>query len=479
MKKLLKIISGISSLINGSKSTEELIQMQTQDFKLCLQTIIDELTIPKEKIKQIQNERLKALLRHAKSNSTWYKKTLAKIDVENFNLERLPEIPPINKKTLMDNWDLFVTNPKLSLELVEKHLEKMSQDENTLYLLNRYHVLATSKTTGRHGVFVYDWNEWNRGYARFVRYRLYRQDMKKIFAGSSKKIKIVQIIVCNPIYAVYAIAKSFKLDEIERYFLPVTLPINEIVVGLNSIQPDVLQGTPSTIYKICQEARAKRLHIEPKIIDVSGEVLYKPMRNFIKTIWPNINLFNTYGSCEGISAVNCRANTEQMHLNEDACIVEPLDQNYNPVPKGTQASKLYLTNLGYFTLPLIRYEMSDKIRFLDKDCDCGINYQLIDEPQGRLEYDFVYPDNIFAHHLLFVTPLLFEKNIIDYQVIQTKNGADLKILTCGFVDKDKLKANISMKLANLGLANPDVRVFEVAKFDFLPSGKLRRFIKME
>jgi phenylacetate-coenzyme A ligase PaaK-like adenylate-forming protein len=211
---------------------------------------------------------------------------------------------------------------------------------------------------------------------------------------------------------------------------------------------------------------------------VTGESLYKPIRKLIKKIWPYVNIFNIFGASEGIFGLNCHANSEELHLNDDWCIVEPVDHLNNPIGKGTKASKLYLTNLSNFTLPLIRYESSDQLLILDKTCECGVPLQLIAEPQGRPEFDFIYSGNIFVHHLLFVTSLLLEKNIQEYQVIQTPNGADIKILSIGFVDKAQLQKNICAKLSELGLSEPMVNFIEVTKFDYPASGKLKRFVKI-
>lgn len=459
-------------------NTSELTTAQTKDMQKNLPEISEALYWSKQKLQQMRNERLKKLLIHAKSYSPWYQKSLAHIDLDNFTEQKLNELPVMNKKILMDNWDEIVTNRKLTLEIAEKHLEKMTHDEDTLYLLNRYHVLATSGSSGKRGVFIYDWDEWNKHYSFFIRYPYYNQARTDVLTAQTTITKIVQVVVCNTVFALYSLAKTYKFNNIEMFYLPVTLPMHQIVEGLNHIQADILKGTPSTIYKLCQEANEGRLKIQPTTINVTGEPLYKPIRALIQKIWPNAKVFNIYGASEGIIGMNCRANSEQMHLNEDACIVEPLDEWNNPINKGVKSSKLYLTNLYNYTLPLIRYEMSDQLVFLDKTCDCGIQHQLIDEPQGRPEFDFTYSGNIFVHHLLFVTSLLLEKNIQEYQVIQTHNGADIRVLLIGHIDKDKLKNNISNKLNKLGLSEPKINIIEVIKFDYPSSGKLKRFVKI-
>lgn len=74
-------------------------------------------------------------------------KTLAKINVENFTKDRLEELPIINKTILMENWDAIVTDPKLSLALIEKHMSK-NDKLDTLYLGSKYQVVATGGSSG-------------------------------------------------------------------------------------------------------------------------------------------------------------------------------------------------------------------------------------------------------------------------------------------------------------------------------------------
>jgi len=455
--------------------SEQLAVRQTGDMLKERRNQFNALYWSHEVLQDMRNQRLKALLTYAKTNSPWYKKRLAKVDIESFTEQHLDEIPAMDKMTLMENWDDIVTDRKLSLSLVEQHIEKMSQDGDTLYLLDRYHVLATSGSSGKRGVFVYDWDEWNEYYLYYRRHRLYNHDRSALLFSPTKKLKIAMVVVSNTVYAMYSMAKTFKIDNVETFHFPITLPLSQIVEGLNQVQADVLQGTPTTIQRLCREAEKGLLTINPTVISMGGEALYKPIRDQIKKTWPDVNVFNTLGSSEGLTGVNCRANSHEMHLNVDACIIQSAS---GAGGTGNPSSLFYLTNLYNYTLPLIRYEFTDQLLFLDKACECGVSHQLISEPQGRPEYDFTY-GNVFVHHLTFVTPLLHEKNIQEYQIIQTEHGADIKLLTIGFLDKNRLKNSICTKLQALGLVNPCINLIEVTQFDYPPSGKLRRFIKIQ
>lgn len=461
--------------------TDELIAQHTKDMLQKIPESCAALTWSKDQLKAVRNLRLRKLLRYAKTHSPWYLKQLAHLNLEEFTEEQLSEIPPLDKATLMAHWDEIVTDRRLSLALVEQHIEKMKDDGDTLYLLDCYHALATSGSSGKRGIYVYNWDEWITFYLFNLRYDL-RRPIHQITPTDPKKKWISAIIViANTVYALYSVAKTFHLDGVEQVHIPITLPTEIIVAELNKIQPNALVGTPSTISRLCHEPYLKQLAIQPQVIVLCGEPLFGPIRQLIQAAWPNARINNSYGSSEGLFAMNCHANvnTHEMHINDDGCIVQPVDIAGKSVALGMIPHKVYITNLYLYTLPLIRYEFSDQLQLLDKTCECGVQHQLIAEPPGRPEFDFFYPGGVFVHHLTFVTPLLLEHNIQEYQVIQTEKGATIKIIASGYIDKTRLGTAICNSLKALGLQDPEVTFSEVTAFEYIPNGKLRRFITWE
>ena len=322
-----------------------------------------------------------------------YKKTLAKIDLENFTKDRLSELPTINKTILMENWDAIVTNRELSLALVEKHVREKSEKLDTLYLFSHYHALSTGGSSGKRGIFIYDWDEWIMFRTSFICYPLYNhertQDLSAILSENSIT---VHLSVKNTATAAYAFAKTFCQHDENIHFLPMaTMPLNIVISRLNQILPDILITPPSYIHKICQLVQKGEIKIEPTLIVLGAEPLFELTQALIKETWPRANIFNLYGCCEGLTGLPCRANADEMHLRDDLCIAEPVDEQNRSTEEGIMATKMYLTNLYNYTLPLIRYENPDDVLFLNKTCDCGSQHQLIRAPRGRPGCDFNYP----------------------------------------------------------------------------------------
>ena len=458
---------------------EALARQQTADLIAQASQFIDNIYLPKEAIDQLRLIRLKKILAHAKRYSPWYKKSLAHIDIDTFTLDNIQELPILTKQIVMDNWDDIVTDRDLKLVDLHRHISRMQIDNHWLYLHKKYHVLSTGGSSGIRGIFIYDWNEWIEFYLYAIRLAIYKAT--KSPAPISKDItRIAQVGVTHSVYASRSFSKTFanNNDYLSRIDLSTAQPMSEIVHRLNTFQPHVLLGYPSVIHKLCLECQNNKLKITPHLISVFAEPLYKPVRKLIHTVWPDAKIRNIYACSEGLCGINCEDNTEYMHLNDDGCIIEPINAQYEAVPKGMLSDKLLLTNLYNYTFPIIRYEIHDQLIFSEEPCACGINHQLILEPQGRLEYDFSYSNGVYVHHLTFTTPLLHEGNIKEYQIQQTLNGADVRLLTIGKVDKLKLKSIYQDALSALGLKEPQINIIEVDAFEYPDSGKLRRFLKL-
>lgn len=457
-------------------STEYLRIKQTQEMLQKYPLAVEALTWSKDQLNAVRNLRLRKLLKHAKEHSPWYQKQLAHINIDNFTVDHLVEIPCLDKATLMSNWDEIVTDKRLSLALVEQHIEKMKQDGEILYLLDNYHALATSGSSGKRAIYVYNWEEWIDIFLYATRYSSLPHPYQSVLSTPNQKLKHAIVIMKNTVFSAYSFARTFQSTAIEQIHVPVTLPTEEIINQLNKIQPNNVLGTPSTIASLCREPHIRKLKIQPQLIELVGEPLFQPIKKLIQATWPNAWINNRYGASEGIFGRLCHFN--KMHLNDDGCIAEPVDIKGNRVGAGVAANKLFLTNLYLYTLPLIRYEFSDQLLFLDETCQCGINHQIILEPPGRPEYDFTYPGSVFVHHLTFVTPLLLEKNIHEYQVIQNENGATIKIKSGGYVDTNSLGKTICNSLSELGLNDPKINFLETSEFEHTATGKLLRFIRL-
>jgi phenylacetate-coenzyme A ligase PaaK-like adenylate-forming protein len=372
---------------------------------------------------------------------------------------------------LMAHWDEIVTDPRLRLDLVEKHLAGLTGDA---YLLGEFHAVASGGSSGQRGVFVYGWDAWATAHAGFLR-PLVRETMTAPdMAGAPGRAAV--IAAQHPAHMSAALAETFAGSAAEVRSFPVTLPVAEIVAGLNQWQPAMLLGYPTALALLAAEARAGRLRIVPRRVIASSEPLLPETRQALEQAF-GAPVANMYGTSEaGPMAVGCWRGTG-MHLCDDLVIVEPADQDGRPVPPGTASARVYVTAPANPVLPLIRFELTDQVTVTGTACPCGSAHTLIADVQGRLEDAFRYPGGATIHPHVFGSALRRDAGIVTYQVRQTPAGAE--VLAVGAPgDPAGLESALVSELRRHGLADPAVTVRTVDEPGRLASGKTRRFIPL-
>jgi len=447
---------------------EELRQKHVADIYSQAPEYADRLSWSADRLQKEREDRLRTLINVAKERSPWYQQRLAAINPRDFTEADLKSIPPMTKDDLMENWDDIVTDGRLNLDLVNSHLGTLSTDQ---YLFDHYHAVASGGSTGLRGVFVYDWDSWTI-YCLLMGRWGFRSGTDNSGAVATPPTN-AHIGANKATHVSSAVVQTFSDPQLPMHRFPITLPIEKIVEELNELQPTSLSGYPSALYLLTHEARDGRLRISPRGVGTYAEPLLPEIRKALEETW-GTSIGNMWACSEGGVAVSCGHGG--MHTSDDVIIIEPVDVDGNPVPPGIRSAKIYLTNLYNHALPLIRYEITDEVTFLEEPCPCGSVYSRIDDVQGRLDETLTYDSEIRVHPHMFRSALGGERNIIEYQVQQTQRGAAISIRCVGDVDVSSLRLEIEKGLRELGLEEPDVSVAQVDHFERLSTGKLKRFI---
>ena len=415
---------------------------------------------------------LRELVRAAIARSPWHRERLAAVDLDRLDELSLRELPPMTKADLMANFDRLVTDDRLSLELVNNHLETVTTGS---YLLDDYTAVTSGGSTGERGVFVYDWDGWAAFWLSAFRYQLLakRSDPKLAW----RPVVMAWVAAAHFTHATAALSRTFASPEFVSVRFPVTLTTENMVAGLNVTQPDFLVAYPSALHVLSVEARAGRLRIAPHQVLSCSEPLLPEIRAAAEAAW-GVRVGNIWGMSEGgCAGIPCEQ--ARTHLSEDLVIVEPVDEQGRPVAPGERAAKIYLTNLFNRVLPLIRYEITDEVTILTEPCPCGSAHRCLADIQGRLDDVFVY-DGRRVHPHVFRSALGRRAGVVEYQVRQTPRGARIAVRCSAPVDLDGLRGEIALALATLGVSRP---VVEITAVDRLPRdagpAKLRRFVPVE
>jgi phenylacetate-coenzyme A ligase PaaK-like adenylate-forming protein len=433
--------------------------------------LVERLSWPADRLAAHRADRLGEAVRDAVDRSPWHRERLADVDPAQLDETSLRELPPMTKGDLMENFDRIVGDERLSLELVNAHLQTVTTGS---YLLDAYTAVTSGGSTGERGVFVYDWVGWATFWVSVFRYLL--RDRWSGPEPESRPIVLGWVAAAHFTHATAALGRTFDSPDFVNVRFPVTLATEQMVAGLNAAQPDVLIAYPSALHVLSFEAAAGRLRIAPRQILSCSEPLLPEIRAAAEAAW-GVRVGNVWGTSEG-GGVGIPCDHARSHLSEDLLIVEPVDEDGRPVAPGEPAAKVYLTNLFNRALPLIRYEITDEVTLLPDPCPCGSAHRCVADIQGRLDDTFVY-DGRRVHPHVFRSALGRHPGVVEYQVVQTADGARIAVRCGAPVGLERVGDEVADALAQLGLPRPVVEVRAVERLERDPGpAKLRRFVPL-
>ncbi len=253
--------------------------------------------------------------------------------------------------------------------------------------------------------------------------------------------------------------------------LDAAFPISQLVARLNALQPDVLVAYASMIRALAGEQLDGRLRIAPRAVNSSSEVLTAQAREMATRAW-RISPFNVYAATEtGGIAAEC-AQHRGMHLFEDLVVTEVVDDAYRPVPPGQPGDRLLVTVLSSRTIPLIRYEMTDRVTLATEPCPDGLPLRLLTAIEGRTDDFLVLP--AATGGTVRVHPVVFhrELDLLDaagWQVRQAESAITVLVAAPGDgFDQTATEQALRAALATAG-AQPTIRV-SISVVDTIPAG---------
>jgi len=367
-----------------------------------------------------QRERLNELVRFARANSRFYAEKYRGLpdDVTDVRL-----LPPVTKVELMEHFDDVVTDASVRKADVLQYISDLGNIGKPY--LGKYMVWTTSGTTGTPGIFLEDKN-WDavitavnvlRMGGEWYNMEVIRGMMKaggnsaSVFAGNGHFLGVTML----------ERQRASNRSRGKRIrLIPVTLPLHEIVKQLNDLQPAMFSGYASALGLLAQEQLEGRLNIHPSIVISSAEPLSDENRELIQKAF-GVPPRNNYGCSEG-GVMGYECNHGKMHINADWIIFEPVDANHNPVPAGQLSNRTLITNLANRVMPIIRYELGDRVTLLPQKCDCGITLPLI-KVEGRTDEILRFESS--SEGLIPVLPLALwsvikeTPGVLRFQAIQT------------------------------------------------------------
>ena len=301
---------------------------------------------------------LAELRAHAAERSPFYRRHHA--GLEGAPLE---ELPPVTKADVVERFDELVTDPEARSADLARHVA--TAPAGTPFL-GRYRVGVTSGSTGRPAALLYDRHEWVGLLANAAR----AQELGRRPGGPPSR-RSAKVGSSSGWHLSAQVGASLADPRRPTLRLPATTPVTELVERLADWQPEVLTAYPSVLGLLAGERAA----IAPHRVLAGGELLTEERRRRVRDAW-GVEVVDQYVLGEaGFVAVQCQGG-EGLHVLTDHVVVEVVDDT--GAATDDWGTRVLLTVLGSRTVPLVRYEVADRARWVPGACPCG-------RPSPRLE----------------------------------------------------------------------------------------------
>lgn len=425
--------------------------------------------LDRKEITKLQQKRLRKLVKYAKQNSKFFAKLYNNIDLNSFNLH---DLPILNKRTMMENFDEYVTDRNITMKKINEYTKNI--DNVGRMLNNKYLIFKTSGSTGYPATILYDKQNIDvasavAAFRTFAR----KEDFSKFMKNGKKT---AGVFANYGFYLACGMSRYLSLKmpgKNNKITIDVNLPEQEIVSKLNDFKPSMLSGYPSNLALL---ANFKELNISPDVVITGGELLTEDIREKLE------NKFNcyvqTHYSCTEAGEIACECKNKHLHINEDWVIVEPVDKDNNPVDLGVESDKVLITNLSNYIQPFIRYELTDRVIVHNTPCGCG-NTRCWIEIEGRTDDILEFENNIQIAPMSLYKLLQEVEGMLIFQLVQKDvNTLELRLIAKNKeIAFEKAKSVLLHFLDEKGISNVQIIKSKLEPQANKVSGKFKHIYK--
>ncbi|HVY89848.1 MAG TPA: hypothetical protein VG942_13335 [Hyphomonadaceae bacterium] len=312
-------------------------------------------TMTRDEFEAHRLAKFRKLVAYANANSPYYAKIISERGIK---LETCTpaDFPLLTKSILMANYDAIVTDKRITKQVISDFLER-SKDPAEL-LFGKYRVMHTSGTSGEVGYFVYSPTDWLRGL--FGNFNRRRERIPRTKRPRGRKVRFAFYGATGGHFAGVTMATAVNSGPlrifVESKAFEINNPLPGTIAALNAFQPDVLSGYTAALRMLADEQNAGRLKLSPIAIAATGETVTKQDMATLKAAF-GCEASSAYGCTEHLGLGASNPGGETMTLGASDLIFEFFEDHS------------VITNLFNYTMPLIRYRMSDILIPIDADPD--------------------------------------------------------------------------------------------------------------
>lgn len=327
------------------------------NFYTELHTALYTQWLPYDKLKQLQEEKFKALINHCKVHVPYYR-----------NLQSIDHVQSLSDIQYL---------PFLTKAIVREQTHGLKSDD----CLEKYFIpITTSGSTGEPLDFYTDAR--NRvGSACTMRgdmwtgYRLGEKNICFWIIPKSAPIKDKIRRALKGLLTERTIYIDFG-DLSDKYFY-------HLYKTINRTKPTMIvsYAVAFNLFAVYLIERGLKIHT-PKGIIAGAEVLLEKHRQRIEEAF-NCKVLNRYGTCEVAHIAGECKSQEGLHISMENVYLEIINESGEPCKPG-ELGEIVITDLNNHAFPFIRYKIGDLGILSDHSCSCGRSLPLLKNIDGRL-----------------------------------------------------------------------------------------------
>jgi phenylacetate-coenzyme A ligase PaaK-like adenylate-forming protein len=455
---------------------------------------LERVTWPLERLHALRDERLRAVVAHAKQHSPWHRARLAHVDVDSLTAHTIDAIPIMTKGDLRDHWDDIVCDRRLTQAGARDELARVEASAGQpMFWCDDYIVMSTGGSSGAPTLVPWDVAGWMDMCAIVMRYGAWLQREAATTTETSEDAspatpsRWVQATIGSSHHGSMSrrLATFLANPMVENHELPANADLADTIVALDDLLPNGLFGYSTALTMVACEARAGRLHIAPEMVGASSEPLTDAMAAYLTAAFGRAPS-NTYAVTEvGALAARDFPGTPGLGLVEDLAVYEPMcltsDSGWRLAGDGEWSDALVVTNVLNTALPLLRYAVEDRV-IIDSTGTGGPWTGRRIRLGNRRFVPLRYGDVVVDSGRLLQT-VLDHDDVLDAAVVQVEHGVRVEAWF-GDARPDeeslaRLRSGVTRQLEAAGLADPQVAV-EVTEHPALlprtPAGKRRPIV---
>jgi phenylacetate-CoA ligase len=344
-----------------------------------------------DKLAELQQQRLRDLVRHAAARVPYYKRLFAEHGISPAQIQTIQDLKII---------------PTLSKDTVRTHARSLIADGLNLRKLRPQ---STSGTTGSPlTVWMDDHTCLRTKAVQYLQHEWagYRHDR---WVGVLAGYKVVPLSQRNPPFWV----KNYLGKQV--HFSTYHLTLDHALKYLKEMASSDVQfliGYPSAIGLLARVAGMANQVLPLKGVFLSSEPIFPWQRTAIKEAF-ECPIYDFYGQAEMVvNAISC-GQTENLHICIESGVAEFIKHDFSP-----NRHVLIGTSLANYVMPLIRYELHDITSPVRKACSCGRTHLLMTPVETKSEDFIVTPEGLFVSASLLTFPFKDARAVSSCQIVQ-------------------------------------------------------------